>query len=224
MTEDVRLEAFALLASRAASALPFVEAVNAGKIDAIVVPADVVQRLRRHRDDRIAALVRKNWGEARPTGSAELQAEIERRSAQIRLEPGDPRKGEPIFARKCATCHALFGKGGKVGPELTTYKRDDLDTMLLSVVNPAAEIREGYAGYLVATRDGRTLGGLMVDQDPRVVVLRSPEGRDVSIDRGEIEEMEVSRTSIMPEGLLTGLSDRDVRDLFAYLRGNQPPK
>ena len=224
MTEAVRLEAFSLLASRPKWALPFAEAVNAGKIDAIAVPVDVVQRLRRHRDERIAALVRKNWGEARPISTAELQAEIERRSAQVRAEVGDPRKGEPIFARKCATCHTLFGKGGKVGPELTTYKRDDLDTMLLSVVNPAAEIREGYAGYLVATKDGRTIGGLMVDQDPRVVILRSVEGRDVSIDRDEIEEMEVSRTSIMPEGLLGGMSDREVRDLFAYLRGNQPPK
>ena len=169
-------------------------------------------------------MVRKNWGEVRPATSAELQAEIERLAGVVRAAPGDPRKGEPIFARKCAACHALFGVGGKVGPELTTYKRDDLDAMLLSVVNPAAEIREGYAGYLVATRDGRTIGGLLVDQDPRVVVLRSVEGRDVSIDRDEIEEMEVSRTSIMPEGLLAGMSDREVRDLFAYLRGNQPPK
>ncbi len=224
MTEDIRLEAYSLLASRPGWALPFAEAVDAGKVDARAVPVEVVRRLRRSPDARLAALVAKLWGEERKVGSAELQAEIERRSAQVRAEPGDPKKGEPIFARKCATCHTLFGKGGKVGPELTTYKRDDLDAMLLSVVNPAAEIREGYAGYLVATRDGRAVGGLMVDQDPRVVVLRSPEGRDVSIARDEIEEMEVSKTSIMPEGLLAGMSDREVRDLFAYLRGNQPPK
>jgi hypothetical protein len=57
-----------------------------------------------------------------------------------------------------------------------------------------------------------------------LVVLRSPEGRDVSIRRDEIEEMEASRTSVMPERILAGISDPEIRDLFAYLRGNQPPK
>ena len=118
----------------------------------------------------------------------------------------------------------MFGKGGNVGPELTTYKRDDLDTMLLSIVNPNAEIREGYASYVVATRDGRVLGGLLVDQDPQVVVLRSSEGRDMLVPRKEIEEMDSSKSSLMPEALLSGMSAGEVRDLFAYLRGNQPPK
>jgi putative heme-binding domain-containing protein len=96
--------------------------------------------------------------------------------------------------------------------------------MLLSVVNPSAEIREGYTAFAVAARDGRTLEGVLVDQDPGVVVLRDPQGRDTSIRRDEIEEMVASKTSIMPEGLLKEMNDREVRDLFAYLRGNQPPK
>ena len=36
--------------------------------------------------------------------------------------------------------------------------------------------------------------------------------------------MKASPVSLMPEGLLKGLPDRDVRDLFAYLRSSQPPK
>ena len=224
MTEAVRAEAISLLASRAAWSLRLVEAVDDGKVARDALPAGIVERLRRHRDDRLGSLVRKLWGEPRSATPADLQAEIERVAKRIRAEPGDPRRGEASFARKCATCHLLFGKGGKVGPDLTTYKRDDLDAMLLSVVNPGAEIREGYAGYLVATRDGRTLGGLLVDQDPQLVVLRGPEGRDVSVRREEIEEMQATRLSLMPEALLSGMNDRDLRDLFAYLQGNQPPK
>jgi putative heme-binding domain-containing protein len=224
MTEDVRAEAFSLLATRPAWALQLLESVNRGKVDALGVPADVVRRLGRFPGEQIASLVRKNWGDIKPSSSTQLQSEIERVVTLVRAQPGDPRKGEPIFARQCGSCHTLFGKGGKVGPELTTYKRDDLDSMALGVVNPNAEIREGYAGYVVATKDGRTLGGLLVDQDPRVVVLRSPEGRDVSIRRDEIEEMDVSKTSVMPERILAGLADPEIRDLFAYLRGNQPPK
>lgn len=224
MTEDIRAGALALLAGRPGSALRLAEAVDAGGVDASEVPAEVVRRLGSHRSDRLSALVRKHWGEARVTTPAGLGAEIDRLAGVVRSAPGDPRKGEPIFARKCAGCHALFGQGGKVGPELTTYQRDDLDAMLLGVANPAAEIREGYATYAVAALDGRTLEGILVDQDPRVVVLRDSRGRDTPIRRDEIEEMSASRTSIMPEGLLRDLADREVRDLFAYLRGNQPPK
>jgi putative heme-binding domain-containing protein len=224
MTEPLRQEAFTLLATRTSWSLALAKAVEAGKVEAASIPAMTVQRIRRHHEPQLAALVLKIWGEARTVTSAQLQAEIVRVAGVVRSQPGDPRKGEPIFAQKCSACHTLFGKGGKVGPELTTYQRDNLDTMLLSLVNPGAEIREGYAGYLVATRDGRTLSGLLVDQDPSLVVLRGAEGRDISIPREEIEEMEVSRTSIMPEGLLTGMNDKEIRDLMAYLRGNQPPK
>jgi putative heme-binding domain-containing protein len=105
---------------------------------------------------------------------------------------------------------------------LTAYKRDDLGTMLLNIVNPSAEIREGFETHLVVTTDGRVLTGFVGDQDNRVVVLRTAEGTDVSLPRTAIEEMRVIPQSIMPEGLLDGMSDQQVRDLFAYLRSTQP--
>ncbi len=224
MTDDVRAEALALLSSRPAWALRLAEAVDAGKVDPRAVPPEVVRKVQRYRDDRLAALVRKHWGDVRPATTAELQAEIDRLAVRIRSGPGDPKAGERLFAARCAICHALFGQGGKVGPDLTTYRRDDLETMLLNVVNPSAEVREGYASYVVSTADGRTLGGILIDQDRQVVVLRGSEGRDVTIRRDEVEEMAATPSSLMPEGLLTGMTDREVRDLFAYLRANQPPK
>jgi len=77
---------------------------------------------------------------------------------------------------------------------------------------------DGRGSEMRATGSGRAAGR------PRRFVLRDPQGRDASIRRDEIEEMAASRASIMPEGLLSDLSDREARDLFAYLRGNQPPK
>lgn len=39
-------------------------------------------------------------------------------------EPGDPRRGERLFVEKgCATCHSVKGKGGKIGPDLTQWRR-----------------------------------------------------------------------------------------------------
>lgn len=109
-----------------------------------------------------------------------------------------------------------------MGPDLTTYRRDDLEAMLLNIVNPNAEIREGYASQVVATTDGRTLTGIVVEQDHNVVVLRGSDGKEAMLARNAIEEIKPCRASLMPEGLLKSLGEQQVRDLFAYLRSTQP--
>ena len=94
--------------------------------------------------------------------------------------------------------------------------------MLLNVVNPSIEIREGFETQLVFTDDGRTLTGFIADQDNQVVVLKTAEGQAMIIRRESIDEMEPAKNSIMPEGLLEKYTDQQVRDLFAYLRATQP--
>jgi putative heme-binding domain-containing protein len=70
--------------------------------------------------------------------------------------------------------------------------------------------------------DGRVVQGLLVEDDPQVVVLRDGAGQTVALEREAIEERRVLPRSLMPEGQLAPLSDVQVRDLFAYLRTAQP--
>ena len=94
--------------------------------------------------------------------------------------------------------------------------------MLLNLVNPSAEIREGFENYALITHEGRVLNGFLIEQDERSVTLRSTEGRAVVVDRANVEELRKLNLSLMPEGLLAPLGDQEVRDLFAYLRISQP--
>ena len=94
--------------------------------------------------------------------------------------------------------------------------------MLLSIVNPNAEIREGYENYLVTTKDDRTVSGFLVDQDNQVVVVRGLDGENAVLQRAQIGEMKPAGLSLMPNGLLESMPDQQVRDLFAYLRSTQP--
>ena len=94
--------------------------------------------------------------------------------------------------------------------------------MLVNVVNPSAQIREGYENYVVVTADGRTLTGFIADQDARVVVIRGVDGQSTVVQRSDIDEMMAVPRSIMPEGILKDYTDQQVRDLFAYLRATQP--
>src|SRR5262249_24996028 len=161
-------------------------------------------------------------GAAKPATRAELQSRIERLGSVVREGAGIPKPGKKIFEQQCTRCHLLFGQGGKVGPDLTTYRRDDLDTMLLNIVNRSAEIREGFVASVIAMTDGRFLTGVIVDQDKNVVVIRDTDGHDATLNRDAIESMRPCPSSLMPEGLLDQLSGQGVRDLFAYLRSTQP--
>jgi putative membrane-bound dehydrogenase-like protein len=222
MSDDVAAAAQGLLAARRPWATRFLDAIEANTIDAHTVPHEIVEKLVLLSDQHITDRAARLWGPIKPATSAELHARIDRLLAVVRAGSGIPKPGKQIFDRECARCHTFFGKGGKVGPDLTTFRRDDLETMLLNIVNPNAEIREGYATSIIAMTDGRVLCGVVVDADKNAVVLRGADGRELSLARSEIETIKPGRTSIMPEGQLDKLSDQQVRDLLAYLRSTQP--
>ena len=222
LSDDVLSAAQNLLTARRGWAIQLLQAIDERAIDPRTVPRETVEKLLLLGDSRINDLATRHFGAITPATSAELQSQISRLAAVVRSGPGVPKPGKQIFLDQCARCHALFGKGGKVGPDLTTYRRDDLEAMLLNIVNPSAEIREGYASQVVATTDGRTLTGILVEQDRNVVVLRGNDGKEMTLARDSIEEIKPSRASLMPEALLKSLSEQQVRDLFAYLRSTQP--
>jgi putative membrane-bound dehydrogenase-like protein len=220
--DDLKGVALTLFSSRSASTLQFLEAIDIGSIDRAGVPPEVVQKLLLHRDHRIASLVSKHWGQLTPATTQELQGEVGRLAAIIQGNPGSPWAGKKIYMSQCGKCHKLFDQGGQIGPDLTSYKRDDVQNLLLHVVNPSGEIREGFETYLIATSDGRTISGFLVDQTNRLVILRGQDGQDITIPRDNIDEMRVIKSSIMPEGQLKQYNEQQIRDLFAYLRSSQP--
>jgi putative heme-binding domain-containing protein len=222
MTDDARAAAQTLLSSRKTWALQLLQAVDAGQIDKVSLPPDLVRRITGHRDERIAKLVSKHWGRVDGETTEEMKKQIDRLEGVLRAGTGSPYAGKKLFNDTCSKCHTLFGKGGQVGPDLTTFKRDDLSNMLLHVVNPSAEIREGFETLLVSTTDGRLLTGFLVEKDNRVMVLRGADGQLVTVALDKVEETAPQKKSIMPEGLLRDLKDQQVRDLFAYLRSSQP--
>jgi putative heme-binding domain-containing protein len=170
----------------------------------------------------VAAQARNLWprvGEAKPTTQA---AEIARVRSVVEVRPGSPYRGRQLYMQRCAACHKLFHKGGQIGPNLTHYQRNDLDTLLPSILDPSREIREGFEQMHVQTRDGRLLSGFLTDRTDKLLILRGIDGSDAVVEQSQVESTYVSPRSLMPEGLLAGLSDQQLRDFFAYLRIAQP--
>jgi putative heme-binding domain-containing protein len=173
-------------------------------------------------DGELQALLRRHWGDGEGATSEEMRKEIERLARVARTGGGEPFRGKKLFMGRCGRCHTLFEEGGQVGPDLTSFDRNDVDRILLNIVNPSAEVREGFETHLVLTKDGRRLDGFLVEETAQALVLRVPDGQNSILAKDEIERRAVSKMSLMPEGLIKDLKDEEVRDLFAYLRSTQP--
>jgi putative heme-binding domain-containing protein len=214
--------ALALLASRPAFALALVAAVESSALPREIISGDLLVRLRLHQDEGLRSKLAALFPVKAPAARESFRPRIEEVKRILSAAPGDPYAGESIYMERCAACHQLFHKGGNIGPNLTSYQRADLGTMLVSIVDPNAEIREGYGNHTVTTKDGRVLGGFLADQDSNVIVLRGFDGNDITVPRDQISESKAAGLSLMPEGLLENLSDKQMQDLFAYLRISQP--
>jgi putative heme-binding domain-containing protein len=218
----VRPAALALLVSRNPWSLALLTRIERKQLDPSWVPPDIADRLRQSKDNRVSHLAATLLPRAISASTAALQERVTEVEAVLKSSPGNPYRGEALFTQRCAGCHKLFFKGGNVGPDLTAYQRDNLGTLLISVLNPDAEIREGYAYVEIETTDGRTLGGFLTDRDGQVTVLRGLDGQDITLREADIRSVEPAGRSLMPGGLLDDLKDDELRDLFAYLRQSQP--
>jgi putative heme-binding domain-containing protein len=215
--EAWRSRARDLLLSRSSWARAYLSAIDRGAVSSGDVTLDELGRFATLRAPGLAALVRKHWGMTRGTTHEERLAEVRRLNNDLRAAPGDPMRGRPLFRDRCATCHRLHGEGETIGPDLTYANRRDRDFLLISLVDPAVVVRKEYQAYNLATRDGRILTGLIVEQTPDSVTLRGAKGERTRVARTEIEELKELDASLMPESLYQEFSPGQLRDLFSFL-------
>lgn len=219
LTADEKRDALLTLASRASFAKPLLTAIAEQKVPAKDLSADIARQLRGLNDAEISASVEKMWGVTRETAAdkkaalAKYKALVENKS----LPAPNAGHGRQIYQQTCGACHTLFGEGGKIGPDITGSNRADLDYLLHNILDPNAEIPNAYRTTMLELNDGRVLAGVANTQDSKVVTVTTP-NETLSIPRAEIKKLTQAELSMMPEGLLTPWSDRDVRDLIAYLR------
>jgi len=224
LPNSLREAAQSLLASRRDWAGQFLAAIDAGTIDKRAVPVETQRKLLLHNNNEITKLVRKHFGKVAGATTQQMQKRIEELNRMLLAAKGsgNPYTGKRFYKQTCGKCHTLFTEGGKVGPDLTGFKRDDIRGILMNVINPSAEIRKGFENYTVFMLNGRIVTGFIADQDNQVIVIRGVDGQNVVVPRDDIDEMLANPKSVMPDGLLDKLSNEQIKHLFAYLRITQP--
>jgi putative membrane-bound dehydrogenase-like protein len=155
-----------------------------------------------------------------------LEVDTEKMKARLsELEPvlqgGDPARGREVFFGKkvsCMACHTAGGQGGRVGPELSKIGqiRSGRD-LLESIVFPSASFVRGYEPYLIRTKDGAILDGLIARETAEAIFLVQADRTERRVARSSIEAIRQGKVSIMPQGLDLQISREELRDLIAFL-------
>ena len=157
-------------------------------------------------------------------GRPEKQWTLDELSAAARteLEHRDFANGRTMFAAAgCYACHRFGNQGGMTGPDLTAAgRRYSPHDMLDQVLNPSKVINEQFSAVTVITGRGETHTGVVVNLNGDSMSLNTDltdPNKQIRIDRKQIEEMVVSQTSPMPEGLFNRMTKEEILDLVAYV-------
>jgi putative heme-binding domain-containing protein len=141
-----------------------------------------------------------------------------------KLKNRDFDHGRAMFAAaNCFACHRFAGEGGSFGPDLSGLAgRFSTKDLLESVVEPSKVVSDQYQAVTIRTTDGRTITGRIINlQGDGMTVntdmLNPGRGGSVSVRRSEVEAMQPSPTSMMPQGLLDTLNQDEALDLIAFL-------
>lgn len=134
---------------------------------------------------------------------------------------GSAERGQQIYHRAamaCATCHLINGKGGKLGPDLSTVgSYMTPESLLESVLNPSTDIKQGYETVMVTRKDQTLVSGLLQRKTDSGVLVRDPAGKVVSIPGKDIAKVDTSPVSLMPPGLTSSLTREEMVDLMNFL-------
>ncbi|MEX0936935.1 MAG: PVC-type heme-binding CxxCH protein [Pirellulales bacterium] len=210
-------DAIGVLVTRQSFAETLLAAIEHGTVDRGDVSAFALQQLRAYPDDALNDRVATLWAD--DTGRLESSAEIARFKQLLTpeyLAQGNAGRGRVRFEQTCSKCHSMFGEGGNIGPELTGSDRKNLDYVLTNLFDPALLVDEAFRLTTIATVDGRILSGFIVQHAEHFVIVQTPDAQ-VRLEFEDIDQMQTTDKSMMPEGMLRGLSDGQIRDLLVYL-------
>ena len=156
------------------------------------------------------------------------------RSVQKKTDPqaaGNAAHGRELFfgSAACANCHMVQGKGGRLGPDLTTTgSARSMDYLVESVRNPSKRLAQGiseamkefsqeYVTVTVVDTSGQKFQGTVLNEDNFTLQMIDTREQLHLFDKSKLKSLEETRQSLMPVYDQKMLPDKDLQDLIAFL-------
>ncbi len=177
------------------------------------------QRLLAHRQEKIRTRAAKVFEGAINADRRKVLDDYK----EVETMVGDSRRGKAVFAKSCSICHRIEGFGHEVGPDLRALSNKSPLYLLTEILDPNRNVDSRYLAYVAVTRSGRTFTGLLSSESATSITLRAQEGKEQVLLRSELDELQSTSKSLMPEGLEKELTKQDVADVIAYLNVPKPP-
>jgi putative heme-binding domain-containing protein len=141
---------------------------------------------------------------------------------------GNTERGKVVFATspaaQCKTCHKIGPIGEPVGPDLSKIgTKYDKAALLEHILEPSKTIDPQFVSYLVETKDGQVVTGVVTERTDDAVVLKDAQGKAIKIPRDQVEQLAPQARSLMPELLLRDLTAQQAADLLEFLSAQRAP-
>jgi putative membrane-bound dehydrogenase-like protein len=215
---DLRPAVLDAFLSRPSWSDPLLSSLESGSIRPVEIDAAHRQRLlalpdqvRRARASKLLA-------------GAKGRVEVVESYREAAHRPGEPARGEQVFARLCATCHKVGDRGHAVGPDLQALTDTSPEALLVAILDPNREVDARYLGYIAATTDGRVVSGLVASETGNAITLKRQDDQLDVVLRADLDELKNTGQSLMPEGLERDLSPPELADLIAFLNASNRPR
>lgn len=210
----LRREMTEALFARKERVVALVSALEKKQILAMQIDPQRLARLRNHADLKLRTrAVKVLAGQIAP----ERAKVVEGYRAALDLKP-DVANGKAVFKKQCATCHKLENVGVQVGADLLAALRNkSAEALLIDILDPGREVDPRFLAYQATTKRGQVLSGIIAAETAASLTLKRGEGAEDTVLRTQIEGIESTGKSLMPEGLEMQITRQEMADLIAYL-------
>jgi putative heme-binding domain-containing protein len=217
MSPEIRVAAIDLLLGQEPWAFELLKQVEAGRITAAEIDVPRRQRLEKLGSARVTELAKKLLG---ATSSAARDKVVEAYKPALELT-GDVQRGQKVYTQNCAVCHRLGDQGNEIGPDLRSVRDWPADSILANVLDPNRKVEPRYLGYAATLNNGQILFGIIAAETASSLTIKGLDGKDTTVLRADVNSLEGTNKSLMPDGLEAAVNQQQMADLIRFLK--EPP-
>ncbi len=217
----VKTNAIDLLLSKPTWASSLMEAIAAREFDLDELSLEQKQALRSLPDEKLRARADEVLAMSGGLPSADREKVLQQ-LMHITEASGDAIAGKLAFTKACANCHQYGDIGKQIGPNLTGMAVHPKEELLTHIIDPSRSVEGNFRMYNVLTLDGLVVNGMLAGESKTSITLIDAQAKSRDILREEIEELIVSKKSVMPEGFEQQLTETELTDLLEFLTDTGP--